>query len=340
MLMCKRNVIGGGMDLLISQLERYLHDTLSVSVNLLQWAKSKGLPFFLQDDYTFYTAKILNLPFLLMVDPGDKEPSPAIIRKHMIQVQAKWDAEVIYVRERVTPYNRKRLITQKVPFIIPGNQLYLPMLGIDLREHFRKIHRETPKFSPATQVVLLHVLLRDTEIILTPKKLTKLLRYSAMTMTRVFNELEAVRLGEVFREGRDRNLRFTDEGKDLWTKALPFLQNPIRQCKHFHGISGIEKFAPRAGLAALSHYTMIAEPIIPGFAITREKWQTYKKKQNIVVMNNPEPETTEIQVWNYDPTLFAREGVVDPLSLFLTLRDVNDERVKAALEEMMKEIKW
>ena len=328
------------MDILISQLERYLHDTLSVSVNLLQWAKSKGLPFFLQDDYTFCTAKILDMPFLLMVDPGDKEPSPAIIRKHMIQVQTKWDAEVIYVRERVTPYNRKRLITQKVPFIIPGNQLYLPMLGIDLREHFRKIHRETPKFSPATQVAMLHVLLRVTEMVLTPKKLTKLLGYSAMTMTRVFNELEAVKLGDVVREGRDRNLRFTDKGKDLWTKALPFMRNPIRQRKHFLGISGIEKLAPRAGLAALSHYTMIAEPKIPGFAINRKKWQTYKKKQNIVVLNTPEPETTEIQVWNYDPALFAREGVVDPLSLYLTLRDENDERVEAALEEMMKEIKW
>ncbi len=29
-------------------------------------------------------------------------------------------------------------IAQKVPFIVPGNQLYLPDLGLDLREYFRQ----------------------------------------------------------------------------------------------------------------------------------------------------------------------------------------------------------
>ena len=35
-------------------------------------------------------------------------------------------------------YERKRLIEQKVPSIVPGNQLYLPDLGLDLREYFRR----------------------------------------------------------------------------------------------------------------------------------------------------------------------------------------------------------
>jgi hypothetical protein len=30
------------------------------------------------------------------------------------------------------------LIEQKVSFIVPGNQLYLPDLGLDLREYFRQ----------------------------------------------------------------------------------------------------------------------------------------------------------------------------------------------------------
>jgi Tfp pilus assembly protein PilO len=48
----------------------------------------------------------------------------------------------------------------------------------------------------------------------------------------------------------------------------------------------------------------------------------------------------EIQVWSYDPKLFAVAGVVDRLSLFLSLRDEKDERVEAALEQMMKEMPW
>jgi len=62
----------------------------------------------------------------------------------MDMLQARQQADLIYVRAQVTAYNRKRLIEQKVPFIVPGNQMYLPMLAIDLREHFRRIREEAP----------------------------------------------------------------------------------------------------------------------------------------------------------------------------------------------------
>jgi hypothetical protein len=37
-------------------------------------------------------------------------------------------------------------------------------------------------------------------------------------------------------------------------------------------------------------------------------------------------------VWSYKPELFAKERVVDRLSLYLSLKDNEDERVQAALE--------
>ena len=45
---------------------------------------------------------------------------------------------MVYVTGALASYERKRLIEQKVPFMVPGNQLYLPDLGIDLREYFRQ----------------------------------------------------------------------------------------------------------------------------------------------------------------------------------------------------------
>lgn len=39
---------------------------------------------------------------------------------------------VVYVTTTLASYERKRLVQQKVPFIVPGNQLYLPELAIDL----------------------------------------------------------------------------------------------------------------------------------------------------------------------------------------------------------------
>jgi hypothetical protein len=86
--------------------------------------------------------------------------------------------------------------------LFPGNQMYLPMLAIDLREHFRRIREETPTFSPSTQVVVLHALLRDAGQVLIPTEMAQLLGYSAMTMTRAFDELETASLAEVTIRGR------------------------------------------------------------------------------------------------------------------------------------------
>ncbi|EFB40206.1 MULTISPECIES: hypothetical protein [Parachlamydia] len=47
----------------------------------------------------------------------------------------------------------------------------------------------------------------------------------------------------------------------------------------------------------------------------------------------------ELEVWNYDPELFAKDGIVDPFSLYLSLQESKDERVEGALEEMMEKIK-
>ena len=47
-----------------------------------------------------------------------------------------------------------------------------------------------------------------------------------------------------------------------------------------------------------------------------------------------------MQLWNYAPNLFARDDTVDKFSLYLSLKDNEDERIQSALEEMMESIEW
>jgi hypothetical protein len=68
---------------------------------------------------------------------------------------------VVYVAHTLASYERKRLVEQKVSFLVPRNQLYLPDQGIDLREYFRQPTRAAPAaLSPATQAMLIAVVLR------------------------------------------------------------------------------------------------------------------------------------------------------------------------------------
>ena len=49
---------------------------------------------------------------------------------------------------------------------------------------------------------------------------------------------------------------------------------------------------------------------------------------------------TTVEIWSYAPVLFAAVGWVDRLSLYLSLRETQDERVLAALDQMIKEVPW
>jgi hypothetical protein len=323
----------------LRQLEQYLDRTLGVKVALSPWRDSTRLASFLRELYGFWETRLLGAPCLLMVDAGEQEQAAAVIRKHITQVQAKWPAEVIYVPARLTPYNRKRLVEQKVPFVVPGNQMYLPMVGVDFRERFRRLLAVPTSFSPATQVMVIHWLLRGTEEELTPVHVSQMLDYSTMTMTRAFNELEAAGLAEITRRGKERRLRFVATKRDVWAKVQPFLRSPVtkRLCirQPYPAPEGIQ-----AGMAALAHYSMLAPPAYPVIALYGQDWKSLPLWHNKTPIPSQDPEALEIEVWSYAPSIFADHGVVDRLSLYLSLKDNEDERVQSALEEMIGRLGW
>ena len=327
------------MQTVLHELECYLHDALGVSVKTTPWSGVGQLPPVLRERYRFAKAELLGLRALLVIDANPEEQSPATVRKHLDMLQSKQPAELIYVRARVTAYNRKRLIEQKVPFIVPGNQMYLPMLAIDLREHFRRIREEAPTFSPSTQVVVLHAMLRDAGQVLIPSEMAPLLGYSAMTMTRAFDELETAKLAEVTVRGRERCLRFIGDRREIWEKAQPFLRNPVSKRLFIRRINGAEG-ATRAGLTALAHYSMLAPPAYTTYALSREEWKTLRQQHKIIEVPVQDPDVSEIEVWWYSPARFAEHGMVDQLSLYLSLKADHDERTETALEEMMEKIEW
>ena len=319
-------------------IQRYLQETLGVTVSPARWPTEGRLPLFLRNGYSFHEAKILELPCLLMADRGKESPSAATIRKHMDHVRSKWDGEVIYVRGQVAAYQRKRLIEQKVPFIIPGNQLYLPMLGIDLREHFRRLRQTSPTLSPATQVVVLHALLRGDDRVHTPAELAEQLGYTKMTMTRAFNELEAEDLAEISMRGRQRCLTFKGASQDFWQKALPLLRSPVKQRQYVRLTA--QHIGPIAGLSALARYSMLAAPATLTVATSLERWKVLQQSDNFTKAAADDPESQEVELWSYAPELLSDGAIVDQLSLFLSLRDTTDERVEAAMEEMMEAVSW
>ncbi len=325
----------------VNEIKKYLNDTLGVQVQPTFWENTKALPFLLRDRYEFYTAYLLKAKCLFMVGKDREEPTPAVIKKHGIIAKEKWDGNVVYVPQVMSTFNRGRLIDQKVPFIVPGKQLYLPDLGLDLREHVEKIRLRTKAktVSPATQVVILDALLHEPKEPRNANQLAGQFGYAAMTITRAMNELEDFGLGTVRIVGRERRLVFDLPGKQLWEKAKPHLQNPVFKTVYVQNIKPIKEVV-RAGMSALADYTNIVEPENKTLAISRRGFRTLNKNHELVMLPIPDKGTVNLEIWRYGPERLARQGVVDRFSLFLSLKEDNDERVEMAKKKMMEKVSW
>ena len=46
----------------------------------------------------------------------------------------------------------------------------------------------------------------------------------------------------------------------------------------------------------------------------------------------------KVQLWKYNPSYFAREGCVDPVSLACTFKGNEDERIEMSIEKLLEEL--
>ena len=98
--------------------------------------------------------------------------------------------------------------------------------------------------------------------------------------------------------------------------------------------------APKSGSAALSELSDYAAPRHPVNAFDRDSWKKLDRRIGPLGRMDPQAGGTTIEVWHYDPKLLVSGERVDPLSLYLSLRDDPDERIQAALAQMMNAVQW
>jgi DNA-binding MarR family transcriptional regulator len=317
---------------------RYLHETLGLDAKFCEWPGSKALPHIFQDTYHFYEVKILDQWFLLFTLSHDEPSSPATLAKQFTWLERETGKRGIFGAPALDAYTRRRLMGYKIPFIVPENQLYLPDLGIDLREHFKKQRQPHKALTPQAQFILLAYLLKRPAIDQgTASNLAPVFQTTRMTMGRAIEDLSTHELIEIIPRGRLKEIQFVDTGKGLWEKALPSLSSPVYKRLSFEKFRSSDTMC--SGLNALSDQTMLAAPNRKVLAIGQAEWnRKYRNNAGETIPANDAP--VEIELWRYDPRPLGVTGMVDPLSLYLSLRDNPDERVEQARDQLLKEFAW
>ncbi len=303
--------------------------------------RSDNMPIFITEQYSLYSMHVKKVRFLGVVLRDPENFRYTNFEKHQKYFHLEEYTEqkyegLVLIAECLSGFTRKRLVELKKSFIVPNVQLYWPELGLAFRSYSKmKIEQKAVgRFDPATQAVLIGALNGCYERSITPKELAKKLDYSRMSMTRALDNIDAVGIGEGIKTGKRRFISFPDK-TILWKQVKDMLNNPVQETFRLweHDIPDNCKLL--AGESALAKISALVEPQTTTYAVGRKQWKKLKEKAILNLTVN-EADICTIQVWRYDPTLFAKNGVVDIFSLYLSLKDETDERVELAMQEALE----
>ncbi|MCY3673432.1 MAG: hypothetical protein OXH65_10835 [Paracoccaceae bacterium] len=325
------------------QLKDYLENVLQHKFFLQDWSKHERLPVFLAHYYRFFETKYGQTPILIMYTKNAPENTPAEVAKHLNLVRPQFDGIVLYAANGIKSVFRSRLISSGIPFVVPGNQLFIPELAMDLRQYFREARlQKREKLSPSAQLVLFYYILKvKNHYNWTPTDLTKPLRYSIMTLSRAFDELTGAGIASTERHGRKKFLLFYDQGRLLIDKSKTLLICPERRLNHIRWLKKTKVGFPLAGEHALASVSDLNPPSGPPvYAVSRIQMQNLLINKCIEFSEEQYDSDATLASWRYSPEILSQNQIVDPLSLYAQFWDDPDERVSMAAGQLLSQIIW
>ena len=319
------------MNIMIEQVANYCKKMSGqvMAIKAMEKQQLGKLPIVITGNYTCYEAVIMDIPISLLA-VQIKDFTPRLLQKHQQMVTRLTGHHTVFALNNVASYKISRMIDARINFIIPDKIIYIPSLLVNLKElkDGRKLDEEV--MPGMAQCILLYHLQRENLNGYSTRQLADKFRTSYASMNRALRWLNMKDI--VGLEGiKEKALMITDKGKMLWDKVSPLMLSPVERVLYTD-----DKLLgkPLSGESALEQYTMIAAPDRLCKAVSKE-WALEQKE-----MLNKYDGNSMVEVWRYDPGILELNHNVDPLSLYLSMQAIDDERIRIELKRLIENIKW
>ena len=306
-----------------------------------------NLPLFIRETYNLKSAALFNRSMVIM-EPKDLNVLViGNLLKHLAIVQNTSDNLVVLLLSGISAIQRRRLIEKRINFIVPGFQLFLPSLLLDMKEEFNRsaFNRHRNTLLPSAQFLLIYHLFFSTNKDSLAEYSLKLVAdrtgYTPMAITKAAKDLEQFDLIDILGT-KEKFISFKLDKKELWDQAenMGLLRSPVMKRVFVDQI-------PDGLNLCYSYFSAIGEysDLNPGnqdyIAVDKKIYHELEKSQSFVNPNNDEGRYC-IEVWSYNPIRLTNPAAkcVDPLSLYLSLKDSGDERIEMACEQIIDRYQW
>ncbi|NOQ76103.1 MAG: MarR family transcriptional regulator [Crocinitomix sp.] len=336
----------------MKRLDSYIEQVLGQDIDISPVRDNflNSLPLYLSEMYKFYQTNLFGHE-LLLVEHREREPISILqTQKHFSLLRESSNKSVVLIMTELTSFNRKRLIEKGINFIVPNKQLFIPDLMMDLRESFsrQKTKREKEKLLPTAQFLLIyHILHRYNEFNIEAysfKDLAKKLGYTPMAISKAVENLKYYELITV-EGGKEKFIRFQNNRMELWHIAAEqnLWINPVSKTV-FVDEKPAELYLLNSYTSALPTYSDMNPSRQEYYAIEKNTFYGLQRNNQLVNANKHEGRYA-LEVWKYNPLILIEDlifdrPVVDPISLYLSLKNNPDERIEIALEQIKDTFIW
>ena len=288
------------------------------------------LPLAIASSYTLCDVEFMGT-IVIVARPTELENvTPMQLAKHQAKMMEIFHHPVVFALESVASYNISRLTHAKVNFIVPGKLIFIPSLLIVLREMKNSTKVMPQKMPPVAQMLVLYHIEARTIDGLSTYEIAELTGLAYPTINVALRWLKSNNIIALV-GSKQKYVQIALSKIELWNKTLPLMSSPIERII-FTDTKPAGSFM--AGETAMGHYTMLAEPVSPIIAIDKTM-----AKENATLMNKQYGDI-KVEVWKYSPALLSDDGWVDRLSLYLCMKDSDDERIQLECDTLIEEMKW
>lgn len=302
-------------------------ELFGMKINYKSWDKKNLLPLYISGNYEIDEVVVSNNRFIVLSPFGDLPTLPAM-KKHIEKVQKIDNVPVAFYLKNLSDFRRKGMLESNIPFMTE-KQVFFPFIGALLMEEKNNNSCKEKFMFSTQQLFLLYIYSGQNKMYVA--NAGKKLQYSAMTISRAVKQLEASELFLVYKDGVNKVIESKYDRRDLFEKAKPLLSSPVRKCG-FIEKSKIDENMVLASESALAEKTMLNPSKLITYAIDEQKMDKNQIQKELI---DPK-EQVKIELWSYDPKMFSNDNVADSLSVALSLRKIEDERIEEAIDEYIE----
>ena len=260
------------------------------------WDKRDSLPLYIAGSYDFCIAYIAEKRCLI-VKPVEELVTLPALKKQIAKIQEVDNVPVVLELRTVSAYRKRSLIENLIPFITE-KQVFLPFIGTMLTGE-KEPEKKAERFVFSTQQLFLFYLYSRKKRLYISEA-SKMLPFTAMTMTRAVRQLENTDLFLVAKEGVNKVIKSKYGRAELFQKAKQYLSTPVRNAGYMDK-SQVTSDMVYAGETALAEKTMLNPGKVITYAVSDRNFDKKLLSDELV---DPAKQV-RLELWAYDPNIFS-----------------------------------